>query len=99
VWIDLGSVRNLADVTVNGNTLGVVWHAPFRVDATRALRPGPNALSIRVTNAWVNRMIGDQQPGAPVKYTFADIAPYKASSPLMESGLLGPVRFIRVGPP
>jgi hypothetical protein len=99
VWIDLGSVSNLADVTVNGTPLGVVWHAPFRVDATRSLRPGSNALSIRVTNAWVNRMIGDQQPGAPVKYTFADIAPYKANSPLMESGLLGPVRLIRVGPP
>ncbi len=99
VWIDLGSVRNLAEVTVNGNALGLVWHAPFRVDATGSLRPGPNAISVKVTNAWVNRMIGDQQPGAAVKYTFADIAPYKADSPLMESGLLGPVRVVRVGPP
>ena len=41
-------------------------------------------------NAWVNRLIGDQQPGA-TKYTFADITPYKADSPLLPSGLLGPV--------
>jgi hypothetical protein len=91
VWIDLGDVRNLAEVSVNGNSLGVVWHAPYRVDATDALRPGANEISIRVTNAWVNRLIGDQQPNAAVKYTFADIEPYKADSPLQPSGLLGPV--------
>jgi hypothetical protein len=51
---------------------------------------------IKVTNAWVNRLIGDQQPDAAVKYTFADIAPYKANSPLMPSGLLGPVRISSV---
>lgn len=97
VWIDLGDVRNLAEVTVNGQALGVVWHAPFRLDVTGSLRPGSNDISIKVTNAWVNRMIGDQQPGAAIKYTFADIAPYKASSPLLASGLLGPVRILRVG--
>jgi hypothetical protein len=99
VWIDLGSVKNLAEVTVNGQALGVVWHAPFRLDVTDSLRPGPNAFSIRVTNAWVNRMIADQQPGAAIKYTYADIAPYHANSPLLASGLLGPVRIVRVGPP
>ncbi len=99
VWIDLGAVKNLADVTVNGKDLGVVWHAPFRLDATGALRRGSNAISVKVTNAWVNRMIGDQQPGAAVKYTFADITPYKANSPLMASGLLGPVRLLRVDTP
>ena len=40
VWIDLGDVKNLADVTVNGKDLGVVWHAPYRVDATAALKAG-----------------------------------------------------------
>jgi alpha-L-rhamnosidase len=95
VWLDLGNVQNLAEVTVNGTPLGIVWHAPFRVDATGALKPGPNALTIKVTNAWVNRLIGDQQPGA-TKYTYADVTPYKAKSPLLPSGLLGPVTLIRV---
>lgn len=90
LWIDLGDVKNLAQVTVNGKPLGVVWHAPYRVDVTSALKPGANTLSVAVTNAWVNRLIGDMQPGA-TKYTFADIAPYKADSPLMASGILGPV--------
>jgi hypothetical protein len=95
VWIDLGDVQNLAEVTVNGKSLGVVWHAPFRVDATAALKPGANEISIKVINAWVNRLIGDQQPNA-TQYTFADITPYKATSPLLASGLLGPVRVYSV---
>ena len=95
LWIDLGDVKNLAEVTVNGKSLGIVWHAPYRVDATSALKPGANEVTIKVTNAWVNRLIGDQQPGA-TKYTFADVKPYKANSPLLPSGLLGPVQIYSV---
>lgn len=95
LWLDLGDVKNLAAVTVNGHALGVVWHAPFRVDLTAALQPGENKLEIQVVNAWVNRMIGDEQPGA-TKYTFADVKPYNANSPLLPSGLLGPVRLVAV---
>ena len=95
LWLDLGDVKNLASVTLNGHPLGVVWHAPFRVDLTTALHPGDNKLEVQVVNAWVNRMIGDEQPGA-TKYTFADVKPYNAKSPLLPSGLLGPVRLIAV---
>jgi hypothetical protein len=94
LWIDLGSVKNLAEVIVNGKSLGVVWHTPYRVDATSALKPGANELVVKVTNAWVNRLIGDQQPGA-TKITYADVQPYKAKSPLLPSGLLGPVAVVR----
>ncbi len=96
LWIDLGDVKNLAAVTVNGKSLGIVWHAPYRVDATSALKPGANELKIQVTNAWVNRLIGDQQADATTKYTFADVKPYKANSPLLPSGLLGPVKLERM---
>jgi len=98
LWIDLGDVKNLAEVAVNGKPLGIVWHAPYRVDATGELQAGANKVSVKVTNAWVNRLIGDQQPNAMVKYTFADIEPYKANSPLLPSGLLGPVRILSTGP-
>jgi hypothetical protein len=96
LWIDLGDVKNLAEVTVNGKSLGVAWHAPYRVDATSALKPGANEISVKVVNAWVNRLIGDEQPGA-TKFTFADVKPYKANSPLLPSGLLGPVTVVREG--
>jgi hypothetical protein len=95
VWIDLGDVRNLADVEVNGKSLGVVWHSPYRVDVTSILKPGSNTLTVKVTNAWVNRLIGDQQPNATTKYTFTTVKPYKANSPLQEAGLLGPVSVER----
>jgi hypothetical protein len=94
VWINLGGVKNLAVVTVNGKDLGETWHAPYRVDATTALKPGSNQITIKVVNAWVNRLIGDQQPGA-TKYTYADVKPYRANSPLLPSGLLGPVTVVR----
>jgi hypothetical protein len=94
LWLDLGDVKNLAEVSINGKDLGQVWHAPYRVDATSAFKPGANQIKITVVNAWVNRLIGDEQPGA-TKLTFADVKPYKANSPLQPSGLIGPVTVVR----
>jgi hypothetical protein len=88
------AVSLIKKVTVNGESLGQVWHTPYRVDATSALKTGINEVVVKVTNAWVNRLIGDLQPGA-TKYTFADVKPYKANSPLLPSGLLGPVTVVR----
>jgi hypothetical protein len=95
LWIDLGSVKNLAEVIVNGKSLGIVWETPFRVNATEALKQGENQLEIKVTNLWVNRLIGDQQPGV-TKLTFTTMPFYRADSPLLPSGLLGPVTIIGV---
>jgi hypothetical protein len=95
VWIDLGDVKNLAMVTVNGKEVGTVWHAPYRVDATGALKPGANEVSVKVINAWVNRLIGDKQPDVTTKYTFSTWNTYKPDSPLQASGLLGPVSIVQ----
>ena len=99
LWLDLGDVENIAEVGVNGKFQGIVWKAPFRIDVTKALVPGSNQIVVQVTNLWVNRMIGDQQPWALKKYAFADFTPYKADSPLLPSGLLGPVRLFTVSAP
>jgi hypothetical protein len=93
--LDLGEVKNLAEVTINGKPLGIVWKAPYRVDITSALKPGENTVEIRVTNAWVNRIIGDRQPNVAKTYTFTSPKFYKADSKLVASGLLGPVKIIR----
>jgi (4-O-methyl)-D-glucuronate---lignin esterase len=95
LWLDLGDVKNIAQVTVNGQPLGIFWKPPFRVDVTSALRPGANTLEIKVTNLWVNRLIGDQQPNVTKKYTYTAMPFYKADSPLLPSGLLGPVLIVR----
>ncbi len=61
LWLDLGRVKNLAEVYVNGQSLGILWKPPFRVNITQAARPGNNQLVIKITNLWPNRLIGDEQ--------------------------------------
>jgi len=113
--LDLGVVKELAEVVLNGHNLGVLWKPPFRVNITKWAKPGPNELEIRVTNLWPNRLIGDEQKppylkwqggspaewpdwvvdGGPVpdtgRFTFTTWHHYTKDSPLLESGLLGPV--------
>lgn len=123
--LDLGTVRNLARVRLNGRDLGVVWCAPWRVDVTGAVRRTGNELEIDVANLWPNRLIGDERlppdceygrggnllrvpewvrEGRPRpssgRYAFATWKHYAEDSPLLPSGLLGPVtlRIVEEGP-
>ena len=94
IWLDLGSVKNLAEIEVNGKSLGIVWKMPFRVNVTGVLQQGENTLEVKVTNLWVNRLIGDQQPNNKKKITYTTREFYQADSPLLPSGLLGPVKIV-----
>jgi hypothetical protein len=96
LWLDLGDVKNLAEVVVNGKSLGIVWKHPFQVDVSSALKPGENKLEIKVTNLWVNRLIGDAQPDVINKITYTTMPFYQANSKLQPSGLLGPVKLVSV---
>ena len=91
LWIDLGRVCPLAEVIVNGHNLGILWRAPFTVDATTALHRGDNTIEVRVSALWRNRIIGDRQPSCKHPYTYTSYPFYKADSKLQPSGLLGPV--------
>lgn len=79
--LDLGEVKNLAVVTVNGQRVANLWHAPFKADITDVLRKGKNTLEIDVTNLWVNRMIGDEQEGDDVEWTELKRYSYAPGSP------------------
>ena len=59
--LDLGSVKEIAEVRLNGQDLGILWKSPFRVDVTKAAKPGDNELEVQVTTLWPNRLIGDEQ--------------------------------------
>jgi hypothetical protein len=96
LWLDLGSIKNLAEVIVNGKSLGIVWKKPFRVNITSALKQGENKLEIKVTDLWVNRLIGDAQPNVAHKITYTTMPFYQANSKLQPAGLLGPVQVMSV---
>ena len=92
ILLDLGTVKEIAELSINGKPAGgILWKPPFTVDVTKALHPGANELSVKITNLWPNRMIGDLQSSVTKTYSWTDFWPFKADAPLLESGMLGPV--------
>ena len=73
VWLDLGDVAVIADVRLNKKPLGTLWHKPFRLDISKALRSGANTLEVDVTNLWGNRLIGDEQHPEDCEYHNIDM--------------------------
>jgi hypothetical protein len=94
IYLDLGDVHELAGVKVNGKSCGIVWCPPFRVEISGVVKPGENKLEVEVVNFWPNRIIGDAGLAAGQRFTQTNIRNLKANTPLMESGLLGPVRIL-----
>ena len=92
--LDLGNVRELAEVKVNGKSCGVVWCPPFRVDVTDAVKFGENKLQVEVVNFWPNRLIGDASLPKEQRLTRTNIRKLTAQTPLEPAGLLGPVRLL-----
>jgi hypothetical protein len=91
--LDLGAVRETARVSVNGKEIGVAWKFPYTLDVTPAVVAGKNTLRIEVTNLWPNRIIGDQSLPENKRFTHTNITKYTADSPLLPSGLMGPVHL------
>ncbi|MDH7501141.1 MAG: glycosyl hydrolase [Verrucomicrobiota bacterium] len=94
LWLDLGSLRELAEVWVNGQSMGVLWAPPWRVEITTAAKPGTNTVQIEVVNFWPNRIIGDQFLPPEKRFTRTNIRKLTRDTPLMTSGLLGPVSIL-----
>jgi hypothetical protein len=87
---DLGKVKNVARVRLNGKDLGVVWTAPWRVEITDAVKRAGNVLEIDVVNLWPNRLIGDAALPESQRVARTHIE-FRPDQPLLSSGLLGPV--------
>ena len=59
LFLQLGDLAEIADVTLNGRHLGNVWLPPYRIEISGAVQAGANQLEIRVANLWANRLNGD----------------------------------------
>ncbi len=93
LYIDLGDVREIAEVRVNGANLGVLWCPPWRVDMSHAVHEGRNELEIIVVNTWFNRVLFDQSLPKDKRLTHTPVTLKSDSKPL-DSGLLGPVKLL-----
>jgi hypothetical protein len=91
MWLNLGDVREIASVRINGVPVQTLWRAPFVARIDRQLHAGDNAVEVEVSNLWPNRIIGDLQPSATKTYTKTNVRAYTKDSPLLPSGLLEPV--------
>lgn len=96
--LDLGEVREIAEVTVNGKPAGTAWMRPYRVELAGLLRPGENLIEVKVTNLWINAMLGRPKPDysalkARFGARFPDPSEWKVGK-VLPSGLLGPVRLM-----
>lgn len=89
-WLELGRLEVMAEVSLNGQTVGTVWNRPARIEITRALKPGRNELVVRVANSWRNRMIGDSALPEDKRFTWSSYQPFKPETPLPASGWIGP---------
>ncbi len=89
--LDLGDVHEVATVTINGKPAGTLWKSPYIVPVDGLLHAGENRVEVNVTNLWPNRIIGDAQDPAARHYTWTNIRKYTKTSPLLPSGMQGPV--------
>ena len=106
IRLQLGQVKHLAQVKLNGQATGVLWTSPWCVDLTGKAKAGDNELEIEVTNTWANRLIGDASLPEAKRLTktivrrppdfsgrYAALRGYLATDALSPSGLMGPVEL------
>jgi hypothetical protein len=89
--LSLGAFRNVAEATLNGKPLGILWKPPYVYDVTGLVRSGKNELEIEITNLWANRIVGDEK--LPRERRVTRITQKLPVGGPHESGLLGPVQL------
>ena len=98
-WLD-GPVREAAELYMNGQRVGTVWHPPYEIDVTRFLRAGENELRIVVGNLAVNEMAGSPLPNrAALTARYGERFQDQGNNLVdaVPSGLTGPIRLIARG--
>jgi hypothetical protein len=92
LFLNLGTVEKMADIRINGKQAGSLWCYPYRIEITNLVQSGTNKLEIDITNAWLNRVKGDEIENRPDRITWTTMPTgWLKNEPLASSGLLGPV--------
>jgi hypothetical protein len=99
IYLDLGEVREVAEVLVNGKSVGTAWTRPFQVDITDACRPVGNKIQVKVINLWPNRLIYEDGLSKEQRLTKTNVSKFKKEMKPFPSGLLGPVRLLKIKTP
>lgn len=94
--LDLGIVKDIAEISINGKSIGMLWKLPYQMDITGALKQGVNKIEIKVTNQWTNRITGDILNPDKKVLSGAGLRFGGGSNTLSESGLIGPVLINQV---
>lgn len=97
--LNLGNVKNMAAVRVNGRAFPVMWKDSFLLDITSALHKGDNRIEIDVTNLWPNRMIGDEQEPDDIEWSEPLIYGYVPGSPVAGRFMKAIPDWLRNGTP
>ncbi len=96
--LNLGDFESVAEVSLNGQSMGRLWKPGTELDVTGRLRR-ENELVVTVVNVYRNRIIGDLAQFGELR-NLRTSSPIKdflsADKPLKRSGLLGPIQVTRI---
>ena len=73
LFLELGDLAEIAEVTLNGKPLGLVWLPPYRIEISGAAKTGANQLEIRIANLWANRLNGDSLRPEATRFTRSNL--------------------------
>ncbi len=102
IMLNLGDLRDVAEVFINGKSAGILWKKPYQVDISQLVQPGTNDLKIEIVNLWINRLTGDMLLDPKDRfcktnqsYMTSEVWP-SGDEPfrIQTAGLLGPVTLI-----
>jgi len=94
--LDLGTVKDIAEVSINGKSIGTLWKLPYQIDISTALKQGLNKIEVKVTNQWTNRITGDALNPDKKVLSGSGLRFGGGNNALLESGLIGPVVVNRI---